>query len=780
MIALVRSCLQMARARLQIAAALLLCLAACGPAVPPGESSAPDTPAARYETEIRWTSYGIPHVRANDRGSLGYGFAYATARDGFCTIAREILMVNGDLARHFGAIDDNRASDLFHRAVLDDQRIRQFRSRQTDHGSTFFDGYVAGYNRYLRDHRSRLPAACLAAPWVREINADDLARLTLGVSIRYGLGRFQREMANAAPPGQAVADLSTDFDLPPWIGSNAIALGKATTASGRGLLLGNPHYPWQGSSRLHLIHTTIPGELDVMGVSLYSSNRIAIGFNQDVAWTLTASPALRSTLYALELQPGHATRYRYGDTFREMTRIDLALPVRHADGSLHTETHPVYMTHFGPVVVSDQLPWTETRAFAIRDVNLLNDQMAATYEALNRARSIDEVENAISLQGVAWTSTIAADRHGTAYYADISVVPNVDASLLARCRITVDGIPDRTLVLDGAKPECAWHDDPRSAVPGAIPAAEMPRLRRDDFVVNAGDSHWLTNPAEPREGYSPMIGAERTTRSLRTRAGFALLQEVLALDVKPGPEALQSLLFSHRNHGAEGLLDDVLSLCRGPIEPVLLDTGTVDITPACQALAAWDRTETAESRGSHVWRECWREFLRLAADIDDPFRHPFDPDDPLDTPRGLDTANPAVRASLRQALAIAQQRLLTLGIALDAPLGSIQFTVSGGERIPVPGGEGWAGMWSTISAELGPQGYTPILGGNSYIQIVGWNADGSIDARGLVAYSQSDDPASPHHADQTRLYAAGQLIRLPFREEEIAADPNLVTIRLRE
>jgi acyl-homoserine-lactone acylase len=29
----------------------------------------------RYNVDIRWTSYGIPHVKADDWGSLGYGFA---------------------------------------------------------------------------------------------------------------------------------------------------------------------------------------------------------------------------------------------------------------------------------------------------------------------------------------------------------------------------------------------------------------------------------------------------------------------------------------------------------------------------------------------------------------------------------------------------------------------------------------------------------------------------------------------------------------------------------
>src|SRR3546814_3731812 len=33
------------------------------------------------------------------------------------------------------------------------------------------------------------------------------------------------------------------------VGSNAVALGKDATTDGRGLLLGNPHYPWRSEER---------------------------------------------------------------------------------------------------------------------------------------------------------------------------------------------------------------------------------------------------------------------------------------------------------------------------------------------------------------------------------------------------------------------------------------------------------------------------------------------------------------------------------------------------
>jgi acyl-homoserine-lactone acylase len=762
----------MQRATLLLAAALLT---GCGErAQPPPQR---DTEPGDFAAEIRWTSFGIPHVKADDWAGLGYGFAYATAVDAVCVIARDLAMVNGDLSHHFGADDGNVASDVFHRAVLTDARIAAYDADQSVSSHDFARGYVAGYNRYLRDHADALPTSCAGADWVRPMTAEDMVRLTIGVAIRYGLGRFQREMAAAAPPapgsaGPAATDsdhaLISDLDGPTGFGSNAVALGRAASANGRGVLFGNPHYPWRGSSRFHLIHTTIPGEVDVMGVSLLTTGRVSIGFNRDVAWTHTVSTALRATLYQLELHPDDPLRYRYGDDWRPLEAVTVDVP----DDGRHT----VYFSHYGPVVTSAQLPWTAANAYTVRDVNLDNHMAAATYDALNKARSIDDVEAAISRQGVAWTNTIAADRHGTAFYADISVAPNVDAALLDRCRLSIDGLPNRMVVLNGAAPDCEWGDDAATKVPGALPAGAMPRLRRDDYVSNSNDSYWLSNPDAPLEGYSPIIGDEQTTRSLRTRAGLTFIQEALDAHGRIGPDHIQAMLDSQRNYGAELLLDDLLPLCETP-PMVELDGRAVPLAPACAALAAWDRRMTVDSRGGHVWREFWRDAQNIPA----VFAVPFDPTDPVGTPRQLAVGDDEVRAALLQALAGAQVRLEDAGIALDARLGDIQYTEANGERLPIPGGEGWAGMWSMIIAALEPgRGYTPIIHGNSYLQFVTWNDAGDPEVRGMLTYSQSPEPDSPHHADLTRLHARGEWVRLPFTEAEIAADPELVTLPLSE
>lgn len=715
----------------------------------------------RYNVDIRWTSYGIPHVKANDWGSLGYGFAYATATDGICVFAEEVARANGTMAADFGATPENLASDTFHRALVTPDRVRLNSAAMSENMRAYGAGFVAGYNRFVEVHKDSLPASCAGKDWVRPISELELGRMFIAFGIRYGAGRFNEGIAAAAPPGEPVADLQLDFETDLGLGSNAIALGSDLTASGRGILLGNPHYPWHGPARFHMIHVTIPGEVDAMGASLLAGNFVAIGFNKDIAWTHTVSTALRFTLFELELNPENPMQYRHGDRYRDIEKIEVSVPT--ADGD---SEQTVYMTHHGPVLVENGLQWTRERAYAIRDAILDNYAGFATYEALQTAASVADVEAAISKQGVYFVNTIAADRHGKAFYADISSTPHLDLDILTNCRRVVPGMPPQVVVLNGSDPTCDWRNDPRSTVPGNLPADDMPRATSTRYYTNSNDSYWLSNPDEPLEGYLPTIGTEQTPRSLRTRAGLVFLNERLEQDGKLRPDAIQELLFSHRHFGAELLLDDVLVICEGDQA----------LAAACDVLRGWDRTANVDSIGMQVWTEFWE----VARNIEHLYRVPFDADDPVNTPRGISMDDEEVRKAVRAALAGAQAKLRAAGIDLDAPWGEVQFAERNGDRIPVPGGPGRHGMFSYINTGFtNGKGYTPIEHGNSYIQVVTWDDDGNPDARGILTYSQSPEPDSPHYSDQTELYARGEWVRLPFTEAEISADPNLKTLTLR-
>jgi acyl-homoserine-lactone acylase len=751
------------------------------------QPAAADAPAARYDATIRWTAHGVPHVKAQDWGSLGYGTAYAIATDGVCILAREFVNVRGEQSKFFGPDEGRREADVFHKSIITEQAIANAGSRAPKEMLALQAGYVAGYNRYLAEHAGdKLPASCRNQPWVRPIDGADLARMNLGVGIRYGLGRAQMAIASAAPPNVEMKAADTAAPEPfaddaSLYGSNAVALGKAATVNGRGMLLGNPHYPWSGSSRFHMAHLTIPGQLDLMGVGLFSTQFVSIGFNNDIAWSHTVSTALRYTLYELALDPADPLAYRYGNETRKLTPRTVTIEVGQPDGRVSAEAHTVYFSHFGPMLEDKELQWTRERAYAIRDSNIDNDRAIGQYLKLGRAKSVEDVLAALqSSQGIAWVNTIAADRHGKALYADLSVVPNVDAQLLKSCASSsVQRWKEAHAVVLRGAPDCEWRNDPRARQAGILPPQELPWLIRDDYVTNSNDSYWLANPAQPLEGYSPIIGPERTARSLRTRAGLVMVNEVLQAKQANRFDAarLQALLFNHRNYGAELALDEVLAICRQEPKQVALQGGaTVDVGRACDVLAAWDHRQNVASRGAQIWTEFWP----LAEKTPNLWRVPFDVKDPVHTPRDINRDDAAVRTGVMQSLARAVKTLDDAHIALDAPWGEIQYAERNGEKIGIPGGPGNTGMFSVMYAKLMPnQGYTPIIAGNSWMQVVTWDDAGKVDAHGILSYSQSEEPDSQYSADQTKLYSQSQWLKLPFAESEIAADPQLRTLQLK-
>ena len=740
----------LAPVKLAIAFSLSALMAACAP--DEGVSNNGVSDSTKETINVRWTEHGIPHITAQTWEGLGFGFAHSVAQNGVCVLAKELVTVNGELSKYFGAENGNVNSDAFHRALLNDAKIDEYLAASSADSNAMDSGYARGYNRYIDTHADQLPASCAGAEWVKPIDERDLARLAIGVGIRYGLGRVTDQIATATP-NQAIAslkpiDLSLDVEK---IGSNAYAFGSELTDTGRGILLGNPHYPWQGPSRFHMAHLTLPGEIDFMGVGLIATPRLAIGFNETIAWSHTVSTALRFTFFRLDLVPGNPMLYLVGDQERPIEAIKVA--VETATG---IENRTVYLTHLGPVVAGPSTPWNDKHVYVMRDVNYENYRSGDQYAAMQRATDVTQLKQALAdHQGAAFVNTIAADKAGGALYADMSAIPNVSVGLIARCAVD-QSAGTRITTLNGSDPSCDWQIDESAAAPGLMPPSQQPNLITTTYAGNSNDSYWLSNPSMRLEGYSPIIGDENAQRTLRTRSGLKFVEEVLNAGEKFDQATVENLLFTHRHYGAELFLDEALEVCAD--DPTLAE--------ACAVLANWDRRQTVESRGAHIFNEFFAETNQLSAH----YAVPFDNADPVHTPRELKVSETATREAIVTALHVAVDRITDAGIALDARWGDVQFEIRNGEKIGIPGGDGRAGMFSVISARFDGDngGYTPIVTGNSYIQSVTWNEDGSPSARAILTYSQSPEPDSPFYADQTKIYSQSQWIEMPFTDEQIA------------
>ena len=758
--------------------------------------------------DIRYTEYGVPHIKAEDFAGLGYGYGFAAAKDNVCVLADTYLTVDAQRARYlgadapantaFGAARDSLTSDLYFQQVNDSRVVERAVAAPVPNGPRaevrdIVRGYVAGYNRYLRDTGvSRLPdPACRGAAWVRPISELQVYRHFHALSTIAGQGQVIDGITAAAPPAapstpapvpadaadRVVAALGDRTDM----GSNAIAVGRDGTANGRGLLLGNPHYPWHGGRRFWQSQLTVPGELDVSGGSLLGVPMIQIGFNADVAWSHTVSPATTFGLYEVGLVPGDPTSYLVDGKAERMTSRSVRVAVRDDDGSLGTVERRLYSTRYGPVlspVFGLPLGWTTTSAFAIRDANQGNMRGLNTWFDLARTRSTKDVVSVLSrTQGVPWVHTIAADRSGRALFADVQVVPHVTDELAARCNTELgEAIFPRSgiSVLDGTRGGCAWGRDRDALVPGTFGPGRMPVLTRTDYVENSNDSAWLSNPHQPLTGYPLVLGDIGTERAPRTRMGITQVEERLGSFTR---QSMQDMLFADRSFTGEREADAVAGLCAsfpGGLAPTA-DGGTVPVGDACTALSTWDRAMRKDSRGALLFERFW---LRVVDTVESPdlWRVRFDPADPVATPNTLNTANPAVAVALGDAIA----ELRAAGIAPDAPLGENHHVVRNGVRIPVHGGNGSHGVLNMITSVWDPaEGDVEVVHGSSHVQVVSYTGGRCPDAATLLTYSQSSNPASPHHADQTTLFSAGKWVRSRFCERDILSSPSLKVVRLR-
>ncbi|MFY1632253.1 penicillin acylase family protein [Solwaraspora sp. WMMB335] len=795
----------------RILLAAVMAAVTAGATILVGGSAATAAPGrGRTWALVQYTEYGIPHISATSFTGLGLGYGYAAAKDNVCALADIYLTVRAERSRYLGA--DAPASDLtaavnslhsdlyFGRIKASGVVERLARTRAPlgprPEVADLVRGYVAGYNRYLRQtgvDRISDPA-CRGAAWVRPISDMDVYRHVYAVTTMSGAGSLANDIVTAAPAAVAFTTAATQVDpataahriaaavearrVDQELGSNAIAVGDQGSRGVRGALLGNPHFPWQGARRFWQSHLTIPGRLDVSGASLLGLPMVLVGHNQNVTWSHTVSTAATIGLFEMPTTPGRPTEYVVDGAAEPTTTLDVSVEVRQPDGSLDTVERTFHETRYGPVIASAYgipLPWGAT-LHTVRDANATNLRLLNTWLGIGTARDTTSVARALATsQGAPWVNTVAADRYGHALYADYQVVPHVTDEHATRCGTALGrqmfplvGIS----VLDGARSDCAWARDDDAVEPGIFGTGRLPSLTRRDYVANFNDSPWLTNAQAPLTGYPRGVGDVGTQRSFRTQEGLLSVEARIAgTDGLPGRghslDTLAGAFYGNHARVADLAHDGVVRMCAAFPDGKAPSTGggLVDVTDGCAALAAWDGSFRLDSRGALLFS--W--FISYAGRIAGGYwQHPFDPAEPLTTPHTLAGDQPQVQRAFGDAALL----LENAGVPLDAPLGDHQSVTRAGMTIPVPGTAPHVGLLNVVMPVWDPaRGNVDVSSGSSFVQVVEFRPGRAPRAKTVMTYSQSADPTSPHHADQTLLFSAGQWVSGRFTPREIRASP---------
>lgn len=798
-------------------ASLLLCIALVAAACTSSDDddtaddTTPDdgvsTTDGTYEAEIVRTTGGVPHITGDTLDDVTFGQGWASAQDRSCDLMDQVVKIRGERASIFGAGDDDEhlASDLQWRTIgIFDAATKDFAEESPD-VQALMRSFTAGWNAHLDEVGVEgIAGWCSGEEWVRPLDPDEVYAYARAITLQASSGAVSGFLVGAEPP-DATEQPSSDegalpaFDLAVETASNGWAIGADRSENGGGLLLGNPHFPWEGALRFWEVHLTVPGELDIYGSQLSGLPGIGIGFTDRFAWTHTVSTGNRFTGYTLDLVPGSPTTYRYGDEEREMESDTIEVDVLGDDGETTTETRTVYRTHYGPVLNIPGLDWSDTQAVTFRDANIGNDEFIDQYLAMNRAADLDEfIAAQREHSGVPLFNTIAVSDDGRAWYADTSATPNLSDETIAgwleareNDLITSIAFDQGFVLLDGSDPANEWVDADGARDPGLVPFDDMPMTERSDVVFNANDSFWVSHPSEFLTGdFSPLHGEQDVEQSPRTRQNATVLGGDDSFDLT----SIRSLALENVGATQRFLRDDLVARCRDTPTVAVPDDpdderrpvadGPVDLTEACDVLEAWDGTYDLDAVGAHIWHE-WVSGVD-AASI---FATPFDAADPLGTPTGLAPAGDDGTDAGLQQLGLTILVLEEAGIPLDRAWGEIQYADRGGERIPIHGGDDRDGTTNIVrdggtdtleplpdqgarispSSNLRADGYH-VANGSSFVLAVSFDPEAGPEAFAFLNYSNSQDRDSAVFVEATKRFSAKDWRPVAFTADDVAAD----------
>lgn len=744
----------------------------------------------KYHATIRRTAHGIPHITADSFGSLGFGAGYAAADSSICTLADTLLTARGQRSRWLGpkgryndqvTLDasnlqvDAFVTDLHHRKIVE-KLLADRKHGPGRQARQMVRGYTAGINKWLANNRVTDPECKGAGYLKQEATPLDLWYGVYLANLLASSGVFVKEIVDASPPSPddpgipnptaASVDkqeLLRGLGRETPFGSNATAIGGDASTTGKGMLLGNPHFPWRGRYRFTQQQLTIPGKYNVAGASLIGSPVVNIGWNKNVAWSHTVSTAYRFTPYEYRLaSPATPTTYLTDSGPADLEHRTVKVTVKTKSG-LKRVSEDMYRTPQGYVIDAPALlmPWSVGSVWAIRDANAEQLRTIDTFLDMGKARNVhDLLRRQDAAGGMPWVNTTAADRKGDVVYADHSVVPNVPNSMAQQCKTPTGEILDQLAGLPGldgtrADSTCAWATDDDSVRKGVFGPKNLPIAFRRDWVTNANDSYWTPNDTVRLEGYAHIIGCEQCERTMRTRMVDHYVMDRLKKG-KISPKRLRG--FEHQNRVMAG---EVMRE-NGALDALCDQTGE---TEACQALHDWDGHSNVDSRGYAIFEAF---IARLPGTDPAMWNTPFDASDPLNTPRDLNSDDP----QLIQAMTDAIQSLRDAKVPFNATWGSLQVAGDrGAPPIALGGGTGDAAGNANALASRWPEQnkkhYRPITYGSSHIQAIAFLSGGRVSAHTILTYSQYEDSTSRFSSDQTRMFGHKKWVDFAFTPAQI-------------
>lgn len=696
-----------------------------------------DAPISFWERATLYRDeWGTPHVYADDFRALGFAFGYAQAGDHLEPMLAAYRIANGRAAEVFGeayAPSDEFSLKMGH-AMLARSAFDHLDAATRD----ICEGFAMGVNAWIVDHAEQ------ASPWADGVHpADPLALLHC----------YLMSMAPFDLPGAF-------YRLPGAITGNAWAVAPQNSATGEPLLAINPHTTYNGPFQWYEAHLVCQ-DMNMAGATLFGLPLILQGHNDHLGWALSPNQPDFADVYtesfnidmprdpkSLFMTTGLAPEQLF-----EMMIASQSKPYQvWTNEGLVERAVPCLDTPRGPIITIENGRMWSYRIGGYRDLQTLPQLLA-----MARAHSLTDFQAALAMHQLPCFHVVYADKTGNIFYLYNAKMANKAVSQIPENPHAPDAPPsiivDWTRPAPGDKPLYEWGD----LIPvNALPAFTNPPA---GYLQACGTPPWSVTDDTKLDSKSFPEWYSRDTDSQRARR----LRRLLAMGKRSFTDC-QSILYDISAPLAMNVVPKLMEAADA--NPQYVEQAHPDLSAVIELLRKWNclaDTTSVEMTLFHMWWTLLNTMRPETLSSQD------------DLAAALMTDAAPYHELLLNAAADAARMMRNEFNSITIPWGDVHTIKRGEHEVALPGAISGEPMFVASDNVYDGHRWRATYG-YAFAMVVAFGE--APRAESILPFGTSENPESPHYADQLALMTRRGFKTAWFQLEDVQRNTSTAVGRI--